>query len=51
VIYFYSARTTTGNTMTGELFLKWIKGQLIPALAQIQKKCVVIMDNAPYHFG
>jgi hypothetical protein len=37
------------KTMTGELFQKWIKDQLIPALAQIQRKCVVVMDNAPYH--
>lgn len=37
------------KTMTGDLFQKWIKDQLIPALAQLKCKCVVVMDNAPYH--
>jgi hypothetical protein len=35
--------------MTGELFKQWTQQQLIPALSNIVGKCVVVMDNAPYH--
>jgi hypothetical protein len=35
--------------MTGELFKQWTEQQLIPALSNIVGKCVVVMDNAPYH--
>jgi transposase len=37
------------KTMNGELFKKWVVENLIPALRLINSKCVVIMDNAPYH--
>lgn len=37
------------KTMNGEIFQKWVVNQLIPALAKLQGKCVVLMDNAPYH--
>jgi len=37
------------KTMTGDLFQKWVADQLIPALAKVGGKCVVVMDNAPYH--
>ncbi|EFA02787.1 hypothetical protein TcasGA2_TC008525 [Tribolium castaneum] len=37
------------KTMNGKIFQRWVINQLIPALAKIQKKCVVVMDNAPYH--
>ncbi|EFA11630.1 hypothetical protein TcasGA2_TC000008 [Tribolium castaneum] len=37
------------KTMNGEIFQRWVISQLIPALAKIQKNCVVVMDNAPYH--
>ena len=35
--------------MNGEIFLKWVKNQLLPDLNKLNEKCVVIMDNAPYH--
>jgi hypothetical protein len=35
--------------MNGEIFQKWVISQLIPGLAKPPYKCVVIMDNAPYH--
>jgi hypothetical protein len=37
------------KTMNGELFKKWVVENLIPAVRLIHSKCVVIMDNAPYH--
>jgi hypothetical protein len=37
------------KTMTGEIFIKWVKNQLIPAVANLEGKVVVVMDNAPYH--
>lgn len=37
------------KTMNGEIFQNWVVTQLIPALAKVGGKCVVIMDNAPYH--
>lgn len=37
------------ETMNGELFRQWVEKQLIPALSKLSEKCVVIMDNAPYH--
>lgn len=37
------------KTMNGELFTKWVKNQLIPALRSLKTKCVIVMDNAPYH--
>lgn len=37
------------KTMTGDIFQNWVVNQLIPALDQMQGKCVVVMDNAPYH--
>jgi hypothetical protein len=36
------------KTMSGDLFFKWVKDQLLPALHKLSKKCIV-MDNAPYH--
>jgi hypothetical protein len=37
------------KTMTGEIFMKWVKNLLIPAVANLEGKVVVVMDNAPYH--
>ena len=37
------------KTMTGEVFKKWTIEQLIPSVALISGKVVVVMDNAPYH--
>lgn len=37
------------KTMNGQIFQNWITGQLLPALALLERKCVVVMDNAPYH--
>ena len=37
------------KTMNGDLFKKWVENQLIPALSKLNSKCVVVMDNAPYH--
>lgn len=37
------------KSMNGEVFVKWISDQLIPALSTFNGKCVIIMDNAPYH--
>jgi hypothetical protein len=37
------------RTMNGEIFKNWVILQLITALSQLQDKCVVVMDNAPYH--
>jgi hypothetical protein len=35
--------------MNGDLFLKWVKDQLVPALFSLKIKCTIVMDNAPYH--
>ncbi|XP_031346261.1 uncharacterized protein LOC116173115 [Photinus pyralis] len=37
------------KTVNGEIFQNWVVNQLLPALNKIQGKCVVILDNAPYH--
>lgn len=37
------------KTMNGETFMNWIVNQLLPALNKLNGKCVIIMDNAPYH--
>jgi hypothetical protein len=37
------------KTMDGELFQNWVVKQLIPAWTTLKQKCVVVMDNAPYH--
>ena len=37
------------KTMNGDIFKRWVENQLIPAMNKINKKCVVVMDNAPYH--
>src|ERR1700712_1266586 len=37
------------KTMNGDLFKEWVENQLIPALSKLNSKCVVVMDNAPYH--
>ncbi len=37
------------NTITADIFQKWVVDQLIPALDLFEEKCVIIMDNAPYH--
>jgi hypothetical protein len=37
------------QTMNGVLFKSWVETQLIPAINRIGKKCVIIMDNTPYH--
>ena len=36
--------------MNGTIFKIWVKEQLISALPFDERKTVVIMDNAPYHF-
>jgi hypothetical protein len=35
--------------MNGAVFKEWVEKQLIPSLKKIPGKCIVIMDNAPYH--
>jgi hypothetical protein len=35
--------------MSGDLFFNWVKDQLLPALNKLSRKCIVVMDNAPYH--
>jgi hypothetical protein len=37
------------KTMNAEIFQNWAIDQLIPALTKLPTKCVVVMDNAPYH--
>jgi transposase len=37
------------KTMHGAVFKELVEKQLIPSLKKIPGKCVVIMDNAPYH--
>ncbi|KAL1494434.1 hypothetical protein ABEB36_010033 [Hypothenemus hampei] len=37
------------KTMNGEIFFDWVKTKLVPNLDKINSKCVVVMDNAPYH--
>ncbi|CAH1366190.1 unnamed protein product [Tenebrio molitor] len=37
------------KNMNAILFTKWVKDQLLPALSCLDKPCVVVMDNAPYH--
>ncbi|KAL1493801.1 hypothetical protein ABEB36_009490 [Hypothenemus hampei] len=37
------------KTMNGEIFFDWVKTKLVPDLDKINSKCVVVMDNAPYH--
>jgi hypothetical protein len=37
------------KTMNGDIFHKWVTNQLLPALQKLNKKCIVVMDNAPYH--
>ncbi|EFA11741.1 hypothetical protein TcasGA2_TC005291 [Tribolium castaneum] len=37
------------ETMNGDIFKNWTTNQLLPALTEIGGKCVLIMDNAPYH--
>lgn len=37
------------KNMNGEIFKKWVEDQLLPALNAMDGKCVVVMDNAPYH--
>jgi hypothetical protein len=37
------------KTMDGNLFQNWVINQLIPALTKLDRKCVVVFDNAPYH--
>lgn len=37
------------KTMNGEVFQNWLVSRLIPALNKIAGKCVVVLDNAPYH--
>jgi hypothetical protein len=37
------------QTMNAVLFKSWVETQLIPAINRIGKKCVIIMNNAPYH--
>jgi transposase len=37
------------KTMNGKLFTKWVKEHLIPALRLLNTKCVIVLDNAPYH--
>ena len=34
------------KTVNETLFQNWVVNQLIPALAKLNKKCVVVMDNA-----
>jgi hypothetical protein len=38
-----------GKTMNGAVFKEWVEKQIIPSLKKIPGKCIVIMDNAPYH--
>ena len=45
----FAAKNTTGDyhgEMNGELFIRWLTSQLLPALEQ---PAVLVMDNAPYH--
>jgi hypothetical protein len=35
------------KTMSGDLF--WVKDQVLSALNKLPRKCIVVMDNAPYH--
>jgi transposase len=37
------------KTTNAEIFQNWVIDQLIPALTKLPSKCVVVMDNAPYH--
>lgn len=37
------------KAMNSEIFKGWVKNQLIPALADFDGKCIIVMDNAPYH--
>jgi hypothetical protein len=37
------------KNMNAILFTKWVKDQLFPVLSCLDKPCVVVMENAPYH--
>jgi hypothetical protein len=37
------------KTTNGDVFKKWVKDQLVPALSSLKIKCAIVMDNAPYH--
>lgn len=37
------------SEMNTEVFLDWLKQKVFPKLKQIGKKCVVVLDRAPYH--
>ncbi|KAJ3661083.1 hypothetical protein Zmor_005502 [Zophobas morio] len=37
------------KTRDGIIFQNWVVNQLILALAKLDQKCVVVLDNAPYH--
>jgi hypothetical protein len=35
--------------MNAIFFTKWVNDQFLPAFSGLNKPCVVVMDNAPYH--
>jgi hypothetical protein len=35
--------------MNSDIFTRWIRNQLLPALNLLDKPAVRVMDNAPYH--
>ena len=39
------------DTMDGEFFIYWVKNRLVPAFKKKYpgKKCILMLDNAPYH--
>jgi hypothetical protein len=39
----------SSRTYNVNYYSKWIKEQLIPSLRLLNMKCVIVMDNAPYH--
>ncbi|KAJ3666474.1 hypothetical protein Zmor_001915 [Zophobas morio] len=37
------------KNMNAKIFTEWIEKQLLPALNSLDKTCVIVLDNAPYH--
>jgi transposase len=37
------------KNMNSDIFTRWIRNQLLPALNLLDKPAVIVMDNAPYH--